>query len=113
MSFLKIANLGLSFLLELSALAAFAYWGFRASEVLLIKIALALAAPLLAAVVWSLLAAPKAPRRLVGWQLLAFKLLFFGLAVAALVFTHQPVLAWILAIVVVINLALAYYWGQN
>ncbi len=113
MSTLKIANQGLSFLLELCALAAFAYWGFQVSSVLFAKILLALAAALLAAMIWGLLAAPRAPRRLPGWQLLAFKLLFFALAAAALFAAGQLALAGILAVLVAINLALAYAWGQK
>ncbi len=113
MYLLKNANLGLSFLLELCALAAFAYWGFQASSNLLVKILLALAAALLSSMVWGLLAAPRAPRRLKGWQLLVFKLLFFALAAAALLVTGQPALAVILAVLVVINLGLGYVWGQK
>ncbi len=111
MSFLKNANLGLSFLLELCAMAAFAYWGYQASSVLLVKVALALAAALLSAMVWGLLAAPRAPRRLPGWQLLAFKLLFFALAAAALFAARQPAQGVILAVLVAINLGLSYAWG--
>ncbi len=113
MSLLKIANLGLSFLLELGALAAFAYWGYQANVGTFVKILLALAAALLAAMVWGLLAAPRAPRRLPGWRLLAFKLLFFALAAAALAVAGQPVLAVVLAVLVVLNLALVYAWKQE
>jgi hypothetical protein len=113
MSFLKNANLGLSFLLELCAMAAFAYWGYQAGAGLFVKIALALAAALLAAVVWGLLAAPRAPRRLPKWPLLVFKLLFFGLAAAALFAAEQSTLAGVLAGLAVINLGLGYTWGQR
>ncbi len=112
MSILKNANLGLSFLLELCAMAAFAYWGFQARSALLVKILLALAAALVAAMVWGLVAAPRAPRRLKGWELPAFKLLFFALAAAALAATAQPFLAVVLAALVVINLGLGYVWKQ-
>ncbi len=113
MSLLKGANLGLSFLLELCAIVAFAYWGYQASAGSFVKIALALAAVLLSAIVWGLLAAPRAPRRLPGWRLLAFKVLFFGLAAAALaVASGQPALGVALAVLVVINLGLNYAWGQ-
>ncbi len=113
MSLLKNTNLGLSFLLELCAMAAFAYWGFQAGAGTLIKIALALVAALLSARVWGLLASPRAPRRLPGWQLLAFKVLFFGLAAAALFVAGQPALGTALAVLVAINLALGYVWGQK
>ncbi len=113
MALLKNTNLGLSFLLELFALAAFAYWGFQAGGALLVKILLALVAALLSAVLWGAVAAPRAPRRLKGWQLPAFKLLFFALAAAALAAVAQPVLGVVLAALVVINLGLAHGLGQQ
>jgi Protein of unknown function (DUF2568) len=57
---LKGLNLGVAFLLELAALAAFGYWGAQAGGGTLGKIALAVGAPLLVAVVWGLFLAPKA-----------------------------------------------------
>ncbi len=99
--------------MELCALAAFAYWGFQLGAALLVKILLALVAALLAAMVWGLLAAPRAPRRLKGWQLLVFKLLFFALSAVALAATHQPVLAVILAGLVVINMGLRFALSQE
>ncbi len=113
MSILKIANLGLSFLLELCALAAFAYWAYEAGGLIEAKIVMAVAAVLLSAAVWGLLAAPRARRRLAGWQLPAFKLLFFGLAAAGLAVRHQVALAVVLAAAFVVNLALAYAWKQE
>ncbi len=113
MALLKNTNLGLSFVLELCALAAFAYWGYQLGATTFVKIVLALAAALLAAFVWGLVAAPRAPRRLKGWKLLAFKLLFFALAAVALAAADQPILAVVLAGLVVINLGLAYSLGQE
>ncbi len=112
MSLLKYANLGLSFVVELCAVAAFAYWGYQASAGTFVKIVLALAAALLSAVVWGLVAAPRAPRRLKGWQLRVFKLLFFALSAVALATAYQPVLAVILAVLAVINLGLGFALGQ-
>ncbi len=100
-------------MLELCAMAAFAFWGYQAGGALAIKIVLLVVAPLLSAMVWGILAAPRAPRRLAGWRLPAFKLLFFALAAAALAVSGQPTLAVILAAVVVVNLALTYAWKQE
>ena len=113
MSILKIANLGLSFFLELAAIAAFAFWGYQAGGTPLIKIVLLVVAPLLSAMLWGILAAPRAPRRLTGWRLPAFKLLFFALAAAALAVSGLPALALILAVAVLVNLALVYAWKQE
>jgi hypothetical protein len=52
------ANLTVAFLLELCALAALGYWGFRTASGPAAKAALGIGAPLLAAVLWGLFAAP-------------------------------------------------------
>jgi hypothetical protein len=63
---LKNANLLVRFLLELSALAATAYWGFATSSGLT-QWLLGIAAPAAVATVWGLFVSPKAkielPRR--------------------------------------------------
>jgi len=60
MGALRIINLGVRFLLELAALAAFGYWGatLRASGAL--RAVLAIVLPLAVAVVWGLFISPKA-----------------------------------------------------
>ena len=60
MNALKMANLALAFLLELCALAAFAWWGYQTGQGTLAKIALAVGAPLVVAVFWGLFVAPRA-----------------------------------------------------
>ena len=54
-------NLTVAFLLELCALAALGYWGLRTASGPATKAALGIGAPLLAAVLWGLFAAPHAP----------------------------------------------------
>ena len=49
---LLVASLALQFLLELAALAALGYWGSTSGDGTFAHVALAIAAPLLAAVVW-------------------------------------------------------------
>jgi hypothetical protein len=61
METIKLANLALRFLLELCALAALAYWGFKTGESAVAKIGLGIGAPLLAAVLWGTFVAPGAP----------------------------------------------------
>ena len=116
---LKGLNLGVAFLLELAALAAFGYWGAQAGGGTLGKIALAVGAPLLAAVVWGLFLAPRAvlqaptgePRLGAPWRLL-MKVGVFGTAAVALYAAGQPGLAWAFALAVAANLILAQVWGQ-
>ena len=50
MDLVKDANLGLRFLLELVALAALGYWGYRAGDTGLARVALAIGAPMALAI---------------------------------------------------------------
>ncbi len=54
-------NLALAFLLGLCALTALGYWGVRTGDGMPARAALGFAAPLLAAVLWGMFAAPRAP----------------------------------------------------
>ena len=99
------ANFTLAFLLELCALVALGYWGVSVGGGLVTKTALGLGAPLFAAVLWGLLAAPRAPVSvpLVG---LGVKFIVFGSAVLALYATGHRTLAIVFAVIVVANGAL-------
>ena len=113
MQALKSANLGLSFLLELCALAALAYWGFQVSSGPIMAVALGVGAPLLMALVWGRFAAPASRTRLSMPALLILKLAIFALPAASLAVAGQPVLAAVFAVVVVLNLVLAHLWDQQ
>ena len=99
------ANLALAFVLELCALAALGIWGFSVGGEPVMKTALGLGAPLLAAVLWGLFAAPRAlvSAPLVGG---AVKVIVFGSAVVALYVTGYHALAIVFALIVVTNTAL-------
>jgi hypothetical protein len=103
------ANLALRFLLELCALGALGYWGFKTGGGLIAKIGLGIGAPLIAAVVWGTFLSPQAPVRLSGLLVLILQALVFGSAAAGLVATGHRTLALVF---VVINAALMYLWGQ-
>ena len=108
-----MASLGLQFLLELAALAALGYWGSTAGDGTFAHVALAIAAPLLAAIVWGMFGSPKAPFHLRGaWRLL-LEVVFFGSAAAALVVADRPVLGAVLAATVAANVALLYALGEG
>ncbi|WP_235022726.1 YrdB family protein [Amycolatopsis alkalitolerans] len=96
-------NDGLAFLLELLALAALAHWGFAVGDGAGLKIVLGVGAPVLAAVVWSLFAAPRASFGLPVAGVLVVKAVVFGAAVAALFATGHAVLAVVFAVLVVLN----------
>jgi hypothetical protein len=99
------ANLALAFVLELCALAALCYWGVSVGVGPVTKTVLGIGAPLSAAVLWGLFAAPRAAVSvpLVG---LGVKLIVFGSAVVALYFTGHRTLAVVFAVIIVVNAAL-------
>jgi hypothetical protein len=109
---MRYANDGLRFLLELSALAALAYWGFEefggAAQWLL-----GLGAPLVAAAVWGAFVAPKASRPTVDPVRLLLELAVFGSGVVALLLAGSTVLAVVLAALVALHLALTFALGQR
>lgn len=109
----RAANLAVRFLLELCMLAALGYAGFRLGDGIVTEIALAVALPLAAAVVWGVAIAPKARRRLPDPGRAVLELLLFAAAAAGLVVTGQIVLGLILAAAVLVNLSLMFAWNQR
>jgi uncharacterized protein DUF2568 len=97
-------NLGLAFLVELLGLAVFAWWGWNASGGTVLRLVLAIGLPVIAAVVWGLLAAPTASHTNPVVRAVV-KVVFFGLAGLAL-WTHDHyVLAVVFVVVVAAKLA--------
>lgn len=112
MQVLKSANLALSFLLELAALAALAAWGWHVTTAQPGRLLLAVGAPLLGAVIWGSLLAPRAPVTLPVAAVRSLQLLFFAVAAAALYRSDRRTLALALVIAVVLNFALIAVWNQ-
>jgi hypothetical protein len=100
----RVGNLGVAFLLELAALAALGYFGFRTGGALPVKLVLGAALPLVAAVLWGLFAAPQATFSVPALAV-ATKVLVFGAAALALWQLDYRVLAVVFPAVVVANLA--------
>ena len=109
---IKGANLLLRFVLELCALGALGYWGFKTGSGLVAKIGLGIGAPLLAAVVWGVFVSPQAPVQLPGLLVLLLQVLVFGAAATGLVATGHLGLAALFVAIVVVNAVLMYVWGQ-
>jgi Protein of unknown function (DUF2568) len=95
-------NLTVAFLLELCALAALGYWGVHTGDGPLAKTALGVGAPLLAAVLWGLFAAPRAPVSMPAAKF-AVELAVFGSAAVALYATGHRALAAAFAVLVLVN----------
>jgi hypothetical protein len=99
------ANLVLKLLLELAALASFAIWGAQ-SESGALAVAHAILAPLIVALLWARLAAPRSRHRLPRATRIPFELTVFALAVVALAISGHLIWAIVLAVVTAINAAL-------
>ena len=99
---MEAVALAVRFVLELCALAALGWWGFSAGDGSLSYV-LGLGAPVAAAVVWGMLAAPRGrfdgrdPQRLVG------EVAVFGAAVLALAVLGRWWLAAAFAIVALVD----------
>lgn len=109
---MKALNLLIAFLLELALLAAFGFWGFHLGRSNVVHWLVGLGAPLVMAIVWGQIAAPRAEHRLEPTQLLIFKVVVFTLGAATLYAAGQKRLAIALEAVSLISLALAFVWKQ-
>jgi hypothetical protein len=112
MALMQSLNVGLSFLLEVGMLGAFAYWGFHAAANPWLRWVLAVAAPLAAIVAWGLFLAPKAARRVGSTAGIAASLGMFCLAALALFSVGQPAWGAVMLIAAVLNRGLVVAWRQ-
>jgi uncharacterized protein DUF2568 len=112
LTIIKNTNLALAFFLELSVLAALAYWGFQTGQGTIARIALGIGAPAVAIVVWALFGSPQAAWHLNGVYRLLLQVVFFGSAAVALFAAGQHSLGVAFALVFVLNTVLAYALGQ-
>jgi hypothetical protein len=94
------AILGARFLLELCLLAALAYAGLQ------VNVAVAILAPLAAAVVWGLFVSPKARFPLGTGAWIGIQLVLFGAAAAGLVASGSVVLGIVFFVAFAVDLAL-------
>lgn len=108
----KAINSALAFVLELAMLASFGYWGFQGDKSIWLKWGLGIGIPLAVAILWGLLLAPRAGRRLGSTGGIALSLVLFCLAATGLYQTGQPVPAIIFASIAVINRLLVLLWKQ-
>ena len=96
-------NLGVAFLLELAVLFAVGSWGFTLSLGLPFRLVAGIGAPVLMAVIWAILAAPKASFPLQGAAGAAFRIAWFGVGALAFWAGGNPLAAMALAAVYVAN----------
>jgi hypothetical protein len=108
---LKIANVALSFLLEMAALAAVAFSALTALPDPYNLIG-ALAGPVLMAVLWGVFVAPRSFVRMPERLHIPLRFVILQSAAVVLALAGHPLPALLLAALIVLNLALAARWDQ-
>lgn len=109
---LKAANLALAFALELAVLAALVVGGLAVAGGAA-GIALGVLAATAWAVLWGLVASPRAPVGLTGLARIGFELVWFGAGTTALVLADHRVAGAVLATMWALNAVLARAWHQT
>ena len=112
MSVIQSANLALRFMLELCALAALGYWGWRTADRPVLKVAVGLSLPVVVAVLWGIFVAPNAAVPLPGVLTFMVALVILELAAASLVAAGHLVLGIAFGVLVLVNAALMAIWRQ-
>ena len=111
-SFIKVINLVIAFLLEIAMLIAFGYFGYHHPENTANKYFLMIALPLAASVVWGFFAAPKSKYRLRKIPRLVFALALFATSIFLLNTAGKTELAAVFAVLVVMNQILLFVLEQ-
>jgi hypothetical protein len=109
---LKRLNEGLSLLIELSIMAAVAFFGFTYFSDALSKWVFGLGVPLALIAAWGILLAPKSPRRLKIAPGLALSSALFVAASLLLIVGGQAAIGFVLLLASLINRFLAFRWKQ-
>lgn len=109
---MAVVNDGVRFLLELCVLASLGYWGFTTADGLM-RWALGIGTPLLAAVTWAVFVSPRASVAIGDPARLMLELLIFGAGVAAVAAAGRPQLAVAFGIVVAVHLGLTFPLDQR
>ncbi len=109
---LKGTNLAVAFLLEIVALVAFAFWGWTMGSNDVTRLLLAIALPVVAALLWGAFLSPKPEFQLPFAIVMFAQFAFFVLAVFALWGSGHPLAAVVTAAVLLINRGLLTAWRQ-
>ena len=107
-----MANLALSFFLELCMVLAYGYWGFKAGNGLVMQLLLGIGIPLAVIVIWGIFLAPASKQRLQGVPHWMLEIILFVTAIVALFVAGQPNWAMIFAVLYSINVVLRLAWRQ-
>lgn len=105
---MRAANLAMRFFLELAMLVGLALDGWAIGGVIV-----GIAAPIIAIVLWAVLLAPKAARRLSDPAKLALEIVLFVAATIGFFAAGVPMVAMVFAALVALNLILMFAWDQR
>ncbi|WP_083402114.1 YrdB family protein [Bacillus sp. MUM 116] len=111
LAILKSINLMLRFLLELVSLFFMGYWGYKTGNGP-VQWVLAIGAPLIMAVIWGAMGAPKAAIQLSAPLHLVLEIIVFGLPVLLFGAVGKTEIAWIFGCLLIVNRILIYIWKQ-
>jgi len=111
-SILKVANLALSFFLELCMVLAYGYWGFKTGSGLVMQLLLGIGVPLIVIVIWGIFLAPASKQRLQGVPHWTLEIILFVASIVALFIAGQPNWATTFAVLYAINVTLRLVWKQ-
>ncbi len=106
------ANLLLMFLLELGVYVAVAFWGLRIGPSWTVKVLAGLGGPLVLAVIWGVLASPRARWPVRGLARAGLEVAWFGAGTAALAAAGLVLPAIVFACLYLVNAALRRLWRQ-
>jgi hypothetical protein len=109
---MRVANLGLRFVLELAALAGLGVWGLDAAGGVA-GIGLAIAAVVAGAVVWGIWCAPKSDRRLAQPGRTVVQAAVFGLGAVGYAAAGHAATAAVFVALAAVNWALLFAWRQD
>ena len=109
MTIIKIANYGLAFLLEMSALFILGYWGFHLQADKTIRIVVGILAPLAMIVIWGIWCEPTSTHRLDGIWLLLIICLIFAIVTYCLFSMKLTPFAVTFGFLVILHLGLSLY----
>lgn len=109
---IKSANLGLRFMLEMAALGAVGFWGFRLDRATMVRWVVGIGVPLAVVVVWSLYLAPGSDGPLPAATKMWVGSLVLGACAATLAAANRPALAGLFGVAIVVNTVLMQIWNQ-
>ena len=105
-------NIALRGVMEFGIVAAMGYWGYHAGTSFIIKILLAIMAPLIVFGIWGLVDFHQAGRLAEPLRLVQ-ELLICGLVSVALYTAGQQIWAWALAVIAIVQHSLVYLTGET